>query len=117
MPFLAATPDQDDQSDLAVDVKAGARHQQAEQAPRGGQRHRQHDDRRADPAFELRRQRQEHQQQRQAEGEQHCGARLLQVPRLPAPLHHRPGRLAGGLLLEEFHRLGDRVASFSSALR
>ena len=40
-----------------------------QQAARDGERHRQHDDERVDPALELRRQHQEHHDQRHAEGD------------------------------------------------
>jgi hypothetical protein len=59
---LGAMPDQDDQPDLAVGVDRRVGHQQAEQPADGRHRHRQHDHRRVDPALELRRQHQEHQQ-------------------------------------------------------
>ena len=77
---LGGEADQHDQADLDEDVVVEAAERDAEQRGEHAERHDQHDGERHDPAFVLRRQRQEHEQHRQAEDEDRgvAGLPLLQ---------------------------------------
>ena len=73
---------QHDEADLRVDVERVAGQPDAQQSAADGGRHAQHDDEGVDPAFELRRQHQEHHQDAEAEHEHDRGAGALVVQRL-----------------------------------
>ena len=108
---LGRQPDQHDDADLAEEVERAAGDAQAEQRAEHAQRHGQHDHQRMDEALELRGQHQVHDQQRQAEGEQHRATRLQVFARFALPVDLRVlGQFLGGHLLRPRHRLAQRIA-------
>ena len=74
--------DQHHQADLAVDVDRAAGEHDREDRRREPERHGEHDDDGADETFELRREHQEHDDQREAEGDGNAARRLVQRRRL-----------------------------------
>ena len=89
---LRHDPDQQHEADLAIDIEARSGQHQRKDGAGQPQRHRRHDDDRAQHAFELRRQHQKDDGDGEAEGQQHAGGIVLQRRRLRQRQDARPRR-------------------------
>ena len=109
--MLGDQADQHHQSDLAVDVERGAGELQRQQRAGGGERHGEHDDEGRNEAFELRRQHQVNDDQRQREGDGERLPGFAEFARLAVERGARGfrQRFLGGPI-HEGERLAQRVA-------
>ena len=106
--MLADQADQRQQSDLGVDVHRGGTEEQRKQCTDDRHRNTDHDHQRVAQAFELRRQHQEDDDQRKAEGDRELVAFLHILSGVGEIIVAVAGGQVPGLLLQEFDRLADR---------